>query len=60
LELGAHHAGRYETPSKAAHWDGRNSSGEPVASGVYFVRLMATPLDGGPPFTATGRMVVAR
>jgi flagellar hook assembly protein FlgD len=39
LELGRLPAGRYEVRENAAYWDGRNSDGEPVASGVYYVEL---------------------
>ena len=36
LDLGHQPAGYYMARSKAAYWDGRNASGEQVASGVYF------------------------
>ncbi|MDE0087577.1 MAG: SMP-30/gluconolactonase/LRE family protein, partial [Candidatus Poribacteria bacterium] len=36
LDLGHQRAGIYRSRSRAAHWDGRNAQGEPVASGVYF------------------------
>lgn len=39
LDLGYQQAGMYRTKNRAAHWDGRNESGEFVASGVYFVEL---------------------
>ncbi len=39
LDLGGLPAGSYENRARAAHWDGRNESGERVASGVYFYRL---------------------
>ena len=41
LSLGFQTAGTYRTPSRAAYWDGRNSIGEPVASGIYFYTLQA-------------------
>ncbi|GIX07012.1 MAG: hypothetical protein KatS3mg115_1415 [Candidatus Poribacteria bacterium] len=41
LELGRLEAGYYTRPGRAAHWDGRNQLGEPVASGVYFYELRA-------------------
>ncbi len=41
LEIGRQIAAFYETRSKAIYWDGRNESGEPVASGVYFYHLSA-------------------
>ena len=39
LPLGHQSAGYYTGRSRAAYWDGRNSLGESVASGVYFYRL---------------------
>jgi len=54
LDLGYKFAGRYSDLSKAAHWDGRNSSGEQVSSGVYFYRLRAGS------FTATGKMIAVK
>ena len=42
LDLGHQLAGYYTDRTKAAYWDGRNESGEPVASGLYFYQL-ATP-----------------
>ena len=41
LDLGHQPAGYYTARSKAAYWDGRNASGEQVASGVYFYQLRA-------------------
>ena len=41
LELGYKSAGIYRTQATAAHWDGRNETGESVASGVYFALLKA-------------------
>ena len=41
LALGHQSAGYYTGRSRAAHWDGRNSIGENVASGVYFYQLQA-------------------
>ena len=34
-------AGRYSQRDRAAYWDGRDSTGEPVASGVYIYELRA-------------------
>ena len=39
-------AGTYVTKDKAAYWDGRNSFGEKVASGVYFYTLQAGEFSG--------------
>ena len=36
LNVGFQRSGKYRTRSRAAYWDGRNSNGEQVASGVYF------------------------
>ena len=41
LDLGHQRAGMYQSRARAAHWDGRNAQGEPVASGVYFYTLKA-------------------
>ncbi|MDE0021100.1 MAG: Ig-like domain-containing protein [Candidatus Poribacteria bacterium] len=54
LNLGQLPAGAYRSRAKAAHWDGRNALGEPVASGVYYVRIEAGS------FTALRRMVVLK
>ena len=54
LELGYQPAGEYQSRDRAAHWDGRNERGEPVASGVYFCTLAAGD------FTATRRMLVGK
>ena len=54
LDLGHNPAGAYLTRDTAAYWDGRNSSGEAVASGVYFYRLRAGE------FEATRRMLVIK
>ena len=52
LALGHQLAGTYQSRSRAAHWDGRNAVGEPVASGVYFYTLTADD------FTATRKLLV--
>ena len=41
LSLGFQTAGTYRTQRHSAYWDGRNSAGEPVASGIYFYTLFA-------------------
>ena len=41
LDLGYKSVGIYQNRSRAAYWDGRNTQGEPVASGVYFYVLRA-------------------
>ncbi len=54
LTIGFQTAGTYRTQTRAAHWDGRNSVGEPVASGIYFCTLQA----GG--FKTTRQMVILK
>ena len=39
LNLGTRAPGIYFQQKHAAHWNGKNKWGEPVASGVYFYRL---------------------
>jgi outer membrane protein assembly factor BamB/subtilisin family serine protease len=41
LDIGYRQAGFYIDKMDAAYWDGRNESGERVASGVYFYQLEA-------------------
>ena len=54
LVLGHQEAGSYKSRSRAAYWDGKNSSGEPVASGIYFYTLSAGD------FTATHKMQILK
>ena len=54
LSLGYQVAGRYTSRARAAYWDGRNTVGEPVASGLYFCTLTAGD------FSATRRMVILK
>ena len=54
LALGHQPAGLYESKSRAAYWDGRNSVGERVASGLYFYTLTARD------FAATGKMLIMK
>ena len=44
LDLGSQREGYYANPSRAAYWDGRNTVGEHVASGIYFYQLQADGL----------------
>ena len=44
LNLGHQHEGYYTSRSRAAYWDGRNTVGERVASGIYFYQLQAEGL----------------
>ncbi|MDE0313651.1 MAG: T9SS type A sorting domain-containing protein [Candidatus Poribacteria bacterium] len=54
LMLGHQAAGRYQSRSRAAHWDGKNEFGEPVASGVYFYTLTSGD------FSATRKMLIRK
>ena len=54
LALGHQSAGKYQSRSRAAYWDGRNSLGETVASGVYFYTLTTGD------FTATRKMLIRK
>ena len=54
LSLGFQSAGIYRTRSRAAYWDGRNTVGEPVASGLYFYTLTAGD------FTATRKLLIRK
>jgi len=54
LDLGHLAAGVYIDKGKAAHWDGRDSLGQPVASGIYYYTLQAEE------FLATRKMVILK
>ena len=54
LALGHQSAGKYQSRSRAAYWDGRNSLGETVASGIYFYTLTVGD------FTATRKMLIRK
>ncbi|MBC8234025.1 T9SS type A sorting domain-containing protein [bacterium] len=54
LHLGEKKAGVYVTKDKAAYWDGRDSLGQKVASGIYFYTLQAGN------FTATRKMTIMK
>jgi hypothetical protein len=41
LDLGVKQAGYYDTKETAAYWDGRNTEGKEVPSGIYFYQLFA-------------------
>ena len=60
LDLGYRPAGRYVDRSAAVHWDGRNFSGERVASGVYLYRLTAKGQPHGVAATAIRRMLILK
>ena len=54
FDLGHQSVGYYMDRAKAIYWDGRNDSGEPVASGVYFYQLRAGD------YAALRRMVILK
>ena len=54
LSLGIQSAGFYNSRGRAAYWDGKNTLGERVASGVYFYRLET------PTFQQTRRFVILK
>jgi hypothetical protein len=54
LDLGHQSAGYYDSRHRAAHWDGKNETGEFVSSGLYFYQLQAGD------YTATRRMVILK
>ena len=54
LSLGFQSTGFYNSRSRAAYWDGRNTLGEHVASGLYFYQL-TTPV-----FQQTRRLVIVK
>ena len=63
IALGPKKAGVYLSKSKSAYWDGRDSSGEKVASGVYFYTLQvreAVPRIGAGEFSATRKMIIVK
>ena len=54
FDIGHQKAGYYTDRTRAAHWDGRNEIGEPVASGVYFYTLTTND------YTGTRRMAIIK
>lgn len=62
ISLGNKPAGVYTTKDKAAHWDGKDSLGEKVASGVYYYTLQVEHPDGdgAGEFRATKKMVIMK
>lgn len=54
LDLGQKSAGFYTAKDKAAYWDGKNESGEQVASGIYFYTIKIND------FSATNKMVLLK
>jgi hypothetical protein len=54
LDLGNQNTGFYLTKAKAPYWDGRDSEGSKVSSGVYYYTLQAGD------FKATRKMVIIK
>ena len=54
LAFGHQRAGAYKSRRRAAYWDGRNTQGEKVASGIYFYTLTAGD------YTATRKMLIRK
>ena len=54
IELGNQTAGWYVTKDRAAFWNGRNNTGEGVASGIYFYKLRAGN------YSAVRKMLIAK
>ena len=54
VSVGFKPVGYYLTRERAAYWDGRNETGEPASSGVYFLRFLAGE------FTTTQRVVIVK
>ena len=54
LDVGHRGSGWYLSRDRAAYWDGKNSAGEKVSSGVYFYQITANG------YRATRRMVILK
>ena len=54
FNIGHQKAGYYTDRTKATYWDGRNKTGEPVSSGIYFYTLTT---DG---YTGIRRMAIVK
>ncbi len=54
IQVGTQPEGEYIARSKAAYWDGRSDTGEPVSSGIYFYHLKAGA------YHATRRMIILK
>ena len=54
IPVGFKPMGYYLTRERAAYWDGRNATGEPVSSGVYFLQFVAGD------FSTTQRIVILK
>jgi hypothetical protein len=55
LAQGPHTMGAFQT-----EWDGRNSAGSPVGTGVYFYSITVKPANGGNTFVSTKKMLLLK
>ena len=55
IDLGQCPAGEYLSKDRAAFWDGQNSNGEEVASGIYFYQMQAGDFS-----SATRKMLILK
>ena len=59
IKLGRKESGPYLSKERSAHWDGRNETGERVASGVYFYTMRANGINSSSfLFEATRKMLL--
>jgi flagellar hook assembly protein FlgD len=54
LDLGQRETGFYLSRARAAYWNGLNSAGEKVSSGIYFYQMKAGD------FSSTRRLLVLK
>ena len=54
IDVGKQAAGAYTSRQRAVYWDGKDGTGQSVASGIYFYQLLADD------FSETRRMVVMK
>jgi len=54
IDIGRCSAGEYLSKERAAFWDGVNSNGEEVASGIYFYQMQAGD------YSATRKMLILK
>lgn len=61
LNIGYRTSGIYRTKTEAAYWDGKNTYGERVSTGIYFYTLTAQYTNKiADQFNATRKMVIAK
>ena len=54
IDVGKQAAGTYTNRQRAVYWDGKDNTGQSVASGIYFYQLLADD------FSETRRMVIVK